>query len=112
MWLLLPSAPVTVLSKVVWALLSPQSTSTCQGASLAPGSSKEPRSKLALAPSSELWSAAAVMIGATLATATICTDSDAVVLAPSESSTFILTLAVEGPSGKWQSNLPPVVVGE
>src|SRR2546423_1202974 len=44
---------------------SPQSTSTVHGLS-APGSVKEPRSKLCDAPSSELWSAAAVTLGGTL----------------------------------------------
>src|SRR5207244_10227791 len=44
---------------------SPQFTSTVRGLS-APGSVKEPRSKLCEAPSFELWSAAAVTDGGTL----------------------------------------------
>src|ERR671923_1781497 len=44
---------------------SPQFTSTVHGLS-APGSVKEPRSKLCEAPSLELWSAAAVTDGGTL----------------------------------------------
>src|SRR5215211_1865674 len=46
-----------------------------------------------------------------LATATTCTDSESVPLAPSESSTFIFTLAVDGPSGKEHLKLPPDAVG-
>src|SRR4051812_40825827 len=97
-------------SNVVWAEPSPQSTSTDHGES-GPGSSNEPRSKPFAWPSSEPWSAGAVTVGATLATATTCTDSESVPLRPSESATFILTLAVDGPSGNLQLKLPPVVVG-
>jgi hypothetical protein len=49
---------------------SPQSTTTCHGASLVPGSENEPRLKLCDEPSSELWSAAAVTDGGTLFTIT------------------------------------------
>src|SRR5919206_404301 len=53
---------------------SPQFTSTVHGLS-APGSVKEPRSKLCDAPSSELWSAAAVTDGGTLLIVTDCVYS-------------------------------------
>src|SRR5919206_2234582 len=53
---------------------SPQSTSTVHGLS-APGSVKEPRSKLCAAPSFELWSAAAVTDGGTLWIVTECVYS-------------------------------------
>src|ERR671929_117612 len=53
---------------------SPQFTSTVQGLS-APGSVNEPRPKLLLSPSSELWSAAAVTLGGTLWIVTECVYS-------------------------------------
>src|SRR4051794_29235178 len=85
---------------------SPQSTETVQSAS-EPGSVNEPRSKECDEPSFELWPLAAVTLGATFATSTTCTDSEALSEAPSESLTLILTLVVAGPSGKKQSKLPP-----
>src|SRR5215210_2841565 len=89
---------------------SPQSTSTAHGAS-GPGSENEPRLIDVEAPSFADWLAGAVTVGATLATATICTDSDAELPAPSESSTLIFTFAVEGPSAKKHWKLPPDAVG-
>src|SRR3954447_9571441 len=50
------------------------------------------------------------MAGLTLATSTTCTDSESAAPAPSLSITCIFTLAVDGPSGKEQSKLPPVAV--
>src|SRR5947208_13482996 len=88
---------------------SPQSTETVQSAS-EPGSVKEPISNECEAPSFELWSAAAVTLGATLATATICTASEAVSLPPLLSVTLIATVLELGPSGKVQSKLPPEAV--
>ena len=95
-----------VASNVVWVEPSPQSTSTAHGLS-GPGSRKRAKVDDFEAPSSAAWSAAAVTLGATLATATTCTDSESVSLAPSESVTLIFTLAVAGPSAKKQSKLPP-----
>ena len=55
---------------MVSEVLSPQLTSTAQGLS-APGSVKEPRSKLAELPSSLFWSAGAVTEGGTFVTVTV-----------------------------------------
>src|SRR4051812_41032751 len=101
--------PVLAASNVVSGEPSPQSTSTDHGES-GPGSSNEPRSKPFATPSSEAWFAGAVTVGATLATRTICTDSESVPLRPSESATFIFTFALEGPSGNLHSKLPPAAV--
>jgi hypothetical protein len=97
--------------KLVCGELSPQSTSTVQAASLAPASVNDPRSIALEAPSSAACGAAAVTTGATFAIATIWTLSEPVPEAPSLSATFILTLAVLGPSGKEHWKLPPVAVG-
>ena len=64
-----------------------------------------------LTPSFAFCGAAAVTTGATLAIATTWTFSESVSDAPSESRTFIFTLAVAGPSGNEHLKLPPVVVG-
>ena len=73
----------------------------------------EPRSKrLRGALVAAVWFAGAVTVGATLATATICTDWEAASLAPSESRTWILTLADDGPSAKKHWKLPPAAVTE
>src|SRR5438477_13183384 len=98
MWLLAPRLRVVWELNVVCALPSPQSTSTFHGAS-GPGSMNEPRLNEALEPSFDDWLAAAVMVGATLAIVTTSTDSDALVLALSESVTLIFTFAVDGPAG-------------
>ena len=87
---------------------SPQLTATAQVS--VPGSVNEPRSSALVAPSSAVWSAAAVTTGATFAIATMITFSESVVLAPSESATLILTSAVAGPSGKVHLNEPPAAV--
>src|SRR4051794_286382 len=104
-------APAVLVVKLACAELSPQSTSTVQSASLAPASVNDPRSMAVEPPSSAACGAAAVTTGATLAIATIWTDAESVPEAPSLSATFILTLAVLGPSGKEHLKLPPVVVG-
>src|SRR3954452_18672205 len=109
MWLFEPSEPVVVWLKVVGLELSPQSTETAHGLS-GPGSLKEPRVKACESPSSELWSAAALTVGSTLATSTIWIASESLSLAPSESVTRMATLVVLGPSGKKQSKLPPKAV--
>src|SRR5215210_6515001 len=88
---------------------SPQSTSTAHGES-GPGSENDPSAKDFEAPSSAVWFAAAVTVGLTFATATICTDCDAASLAPSESRTPIFTFAVAGPSAKKHWKLPPDAV--
>src|SRR5436190_10588419 len=59
---------------MVWALPSPQFTSTAHGES-APGSEKLPRVKLAEPPSLEAWSAGPVTLGATFLTATVAVYS-------------------------------------
>ena len=69
MWLCIPSEPGADLLKLVSVEPSPQSTSTDQSAS-GPGSVKEPSAKEWFSPSFELWSAAAVTLGATLVTCT------------------------------------------
>src|SRR5205809_4968541 len=98
--------------KLVAAEPSPQSTVMVRGLA-APGSVKEPRAKECESPSSELWLAAAVTLGATFAIATTWTASEAVSLAPSESVTLMPRLVVFGPSGKLHWKDPPeaVVVG-
>ena len=60
---------------VVWALESPQSTSTAHGASFAPGSENEPSENDAVSPSFELWSDGAVTAGATFLTVTVAVYS-------------------------------------
>ena len=80
MWLREPSDPAVVALKVVSGVLSPQLTSTAQGLS-APGSVKEPRSKLGSElPSSLFWSAGAVTDGGMFVTLTVLVYS---VLPPS-----------------------------
>ena len=91
----LPSEPTSDAVKVVCVEPSPQFTSTDQSAS-GPGSLKEPSEKEWLSPSFELWSAAEVTLGATLATWTIWIVSDSLSLAWSESSTFTCTFVVGG----------------
>src|SRR5205085_2206215 len=66
-----PFPSTSLFRSVVCAEPSPQFTSTAHGASLAPGSVNEPRSKLAELPSSEDWLAAAVTAGGTLWTSTL-----------------------------------------
>src|SRR5689334_25168024 len=94
------------MSKVVAAEPSPQATVTCHGLS-APGSVNEPRLNEWLSPSFDDWFAGAVTVGATFATSTTWTDSEAVSDAPSESVTLIATFVVTGPFAKKQSKLPP-----
>src|SRR3954470_12144768 len=101
--------PVSVMLKVACDEPSPQSTSTAHGES-GPGSVNEPSAKDVEAPSFAFWFAGAVTVGLTFATATICTDCEAASLAPSESRTWILTLAVDRPSAKKHWKLPPDAV--
>src|SRR3954447_16761492 len=103
---MVPSEPVSVMLNVACDEPSPQSTSTAHGES-GPGSVNEPSAKDFDAPSFAFWFAGAVTVGATLATATICTDCEAASLAPSESRTWIFTLAEDGPSAKKHWKLPP-----
>jgi hypothetical protein len=51
-----------------------------------------------------------VTVGRTLATSTTWTLSESLVVASSESCTFIFTLAVAGPFGKKHLKLPPGAV--
>ena len=70
MWLREPSEPGDATLKLESVVPSPQLMSTAQGLS-APGSVKEPRSKLAELPSSLAWLAGAVTVGATFVTLTV-----------------------------------------
>src|SRR5437763_1575530 len=87
-WASEPSEPWLEVSKFE-ECPSPQSTTTCHGASFAPGSEKEPRLKLWLEPSSELWPAAAVTDGGRFATVALkLADPEP----PSLSVTFTVTV--------------------
>src|ERR1051326_8984931 len=80
--------PGDVWLKVAWALPSPQFTSTAHGES-APGSEKEPRSRVFDVPSSAFWLTGGVTEGGTFDTVTlnvVCPES------PSLSVTFTVTV--------------------
>src|SRR5688572_24520279 len=94
-----------------WLSLEASSQATCSVHGLSePGSVKEPRSKVCDEPSLAVWLPGAVSTGATLATSTTWTACESASAAPSESVTLMTTLVDFGPSGKAQSNEPPVAV--
>src|ERR1051326_1316484 len=109
-WFCAAIAPWLDVVNEVCEVLSPQSTSTVHGASFAPWSLNEPRSKLVEVPSSAVWFAGELTSGATLATVTIDTCWEFESLPPSLSATLIATLVVFGPSGNEHLKLPPVGV--
>ena len=110
MWVVVPSEPAAEAAKFVDEL-SPQATTTAQGAS-APGSVKLPRSNVPSVASSATWSAGAVTIGSTLAMATMITFSESVSEPPSSSTTLTATsvVVVTTPSGKVHWKSPPAAV--